>query len=765
VLKKRIFCLIILSQLTFVLLVKAQDYLWPTDAGQYISSSFAEYRPGHFHAGIDVKTWGQEGYKVFAIQDGYISKIRVSPFGYGKALYLTLNTGEIIIYGHLQKFNDQIEQYVKNEQKRQVEYTINNDLNPSVFPVKKGDLIAYTGSTGIGLPHLHFEVRDPKNNPVNPFLLGYKIEDSIPPQITAISVSPLTPTSRVNADVVPVIIKPKWLSRDKYIIEEEILVSGSIGFGVDCFDQANGASNSFAVYRTFFYVNGELKFSSNYSKFTYDNTELIDLDRDYRLFCRGVGTFQKLYKEKQNLLTFYRPPGEIIGILDCNIDKSASSSDNVSQNQGLNQFKIEVYDFNGNFSTLEGKFRIGERKKLVTKMETDNLGQLHLIDVLDQDGQLVKNPEIFVSTDQGKNWRKYVNSQNGNGIRLPSTADLKIIKVTADDMFNYPVVPQFQIIVDSSAKLPPINFKIDKDFYDGFCRIELTVSGIIKESPRLLVQQIGNRPTEVALTQLDFNRYMGAYEFIPGKDGPVDIEAYALDFSNQEIMSWDQFVVATISPGTGGSYSSKDGKCKVEFAPNAVYQNLFLRMNENIAPENKNYDYVSSIYEILPQDIPLKNNGLVALSYPSSDSLPGKLAIFLATEKKGWRFLGNSLNKANNTISAKLSGLANVVLIRDVIPPEIYIRFPRNFSYSSWKKPSFRASITDDLSGIADERSMVMKLDDKKVIAEYDPEERTLEYIPEEPLSLGEHTLSVWAIDNCDNQNIVNHTFTIVRGQ
>ncbi|UCE08247.1 MAG: M23 family peptidase, partial [bacterium] len=79
----------------------AQDYLWPTDASQYLTSSFAEYRPGHFHAGIDIKTWGRIGHKVFAIRDGYIMRIGVSPFGYGKVLYQKLDTGVIAVYAHL----------------------------------------------------------------------------------------------------------------------------------------------------------------------------------------------------------------------------------------------------------------------------------------------------------------------------------------------------------------------------------------------------------------------------------------------------------------------------------------------------------------------------------------------------------------------------------------------------------------------------------------------------------------------------------------
>jgi len=163
--------------LTYNLLF-SQHVVWPTDASQLMTSSFGEYREGHIHAGIDIKTWGKEGYRVFAIDRGSIFKVRVSPYGYGKAIYLLLDSGITVVYGHLSHFSEELERLIKIEQLKRGRFSLEKSFHLQELRVEQGDLIGYTGSTGIGAPHLHFEVRDLENRPYNPLFLGYKIKDN-----------------------------------------------------------------------------------------------------------------------------------------------------------------------------------------------------------------------------------------------------------------------------------------------------------------------------------------------------------------------------------------------------------------------------------------------------------------------------------------------------------------------------------------------------------------------------------------------------------
>jgi len=174
-------------------------YLWPTNASDYMSATFGETRSAHFHAAIDVGTWGQNGYQVYASRDGIVSRIGVSPTGYGNVVYLKHDDGSYSMYAHLRNFVPKIQRVV--DEYRLQNYRFNFDQNMESYNIefKKGDLIAFSGDTGIGPPHLHFELRTPSNNPFNPLLAGVQVPDKVAPRITGISVEPLSHDATVNS--------------------------------------------------------------------------------------------------------------------------------------------------------------------------------------------------------------------------------------------------------------------------------------------------------------------------------------------------------------------------------------------------------------------------------------------------------------------------------------------------------------------------------------------------------------------------------------
>ena len=139
----------------------SNDYLWPTDASKTITTVFGEIRSYRFHAGIDVRTYGKNGDNLYAISDGYISRISISSKGYGKAIYLTLNDGNTALYAHLSDYNKKIDYLVKELQKQEGNYTIDKYFKSNQIPIKKGEVIGYTGDSGsLSGPHLHFEIRN-----------------------------------------------------------------------------------------------------------------------------------------------------------------------------------------------------------------------------------------------------------------------------------------------------------------------------------------------------------------------------------------------------------------------------------------------------------------------------------------------------------------------------------------------------------------------------------------------------------------------------
>jgi peptidase M23B len=162
-----------------------QNFGLPVDISILLAGNFGELRPNHFHAGLDIKTQGKQGLNIYSIEDGVISRIKVSTTGYGKVLYISHPNGYTSVYAHLQKFAPEIEKYVKKQQYEKKSYEIELFPKDSDFSIKKGDIIALSGNTGgSAAPHLHFELRDSKNqNALNPFLFGYKVADKIAPSV------------------------------------------------------------------------------------------------------------------------------------------------------------------------------------------------------------------------------------------------------------------------------------------------------------------------------------------------------------------------------------------------------------------------------------------------------------------------------------------------------------------------------------------------------------------------------------------------------
>ena len=155
----------------------------PLDIDLILSGSFAELRNNHFHSGLDIKTQGREGLKIYASASGYVSRIKISRYGYGKALYIKHPNGYTSVYAHLQKFSPEIEAYVKKRQYQGETFELELFPKAGILKVLDRQLIAFSGNTGgSGGPHLHFEIRDNQERPLNPLTFGFDIKDTTPPR-------------------------------------------------------------------------------------------------------------------------------------------------------------------------------------------------------------------------------------------------------------------------------------------------------------------------------------------------------------------------------------------------------------------------------------------------------------------------------------------------------------------------------------------------------------------------------------------------------
>lgn len=273
-----------------------------------LAGTFGELRSNHFHAGIDIKTKGIEGFPVIAIEDGYVSRVKTRPGGYGKALYLTHYNGYVSVYAHLQGFQVDIANYLLESQYSKKKFAV--DLFPEVgaFKFQKGDTIAWTGNSGSSTaPHLHFEIRDAKSQQtINPLLFGFKAKDTTPPTFKNIHIYPLNPQSDINGmnDTLRLTVE-KISSRNYRLNTDDIKVSGLIGFGVDVFDRLDNAPNKNGVFSVEFFVDSTLVYKHKMERFSFSETRYINSLMDYHAKKNYSLRPQKSFKDPNNNLSIY----------------------------------------------------------------------------------------------------------------------------------------------------------------------------------------------------------------------------------------------------------------------------------------------------------------------------------------------------------------------------------------------------------------------------------------------------------------------------
>lgn len=321
------------------------DFAAPLDIPLYLSGNFAELRSNHFHTGIDIKTQGVEGQKVLAAEKGKVSRISVSPYGYGLALYLEHPNGYTTVYGHLLKFNDEITQVVRQQQYAQESFRV--DFSPdTVIQVEKGELIALSGNTGgSGGPHLHFEIRRTSDNhPLNPLKFGFDIKDDIPPRIRGVRFHPMSDSTLINGkhEAKSFVVHG---SNGNYHLKagSKIEVYGAFGISVHSLDYLNGYPNKCGLYEVHLSVDDETICRQQFDELDFATTRHINAYKAYDVYRTNRWHYHKSFIEPGNELEIYLPETKDMGVI------------HYSEN-GTHQANYIVKDAYENISTLAFPF-------------------------------------------------------------------------------------------------------------------------------------------------------------------------------------------------------------------------------------------------------------------------------------------------------------------------------------------------------------------------------------------------------------------------
>jgi murein DD-endopeptidase MepM/ murein hydrolase activator NlpD len=306
-----------------------------------LSGNFGELRPNHYHMGLDLKTKTKENQPVHAAADGYISRIKIEPAGFGRAIYINHPNGLTTLYAHLNDFNPRLENWVKQQQYAKEAWNVFLELTPDQFPVKKGDFIAYSGNTGGSqAPHLHFEIRRTADDVnLNPMLFGFPLVDNTTPRILRLAVYDRT---KSLYEQTPKLISVKEAGAT-YTTNPGLITVASpkISFAITAFDTHTGSSNLNGIYEAQLYVDDVLITGFRMDNISYNDTRYLNAHIDYRSRATGGPWLEHLSD----------PPGYLNSIYK--LVKGDGAID--IRDEAVHSLRIVVKDGYDNTSTLSYK--------------------------------------------------------------------------------------------------------------------------------------------------------------------------------------------------------------------------------------------------------------------------------------------------------------------------------------------------------------------------------------------------------------------------
>lgn len=337
-----------------------QDYFGkPMKLPAHLSGSFGELRSNHFHSGLDFRTKQATGHPVYAAAQGYVSRIKVSAYGYGTALYIDHPNGYTTVYGHLQEYAPKIEDYVRAKQYQKKSFDIELMPKPGEITVENGELIALSGNSGgSGGPHLHFEIRDTKTEMIlNPLLFGFdkKMKDPYPPAVHGLMVYPLNDNAVVNEAATPMLVGLRKLKDGTYLADK-ILAKGKVGFSISTTDRSTGSTGHNGIYKVETFFNGSPGYNYTFNTFAFSESRYINNFVDYAKYYATGQRFQKLFVKNPYPLTLVK-------------DNTFNGQYDILPGTTKN-YRIEVFDFHGNKTVIQGSVEYSDSPARVREPKT-----------------------------------------------------------------------------------------------------------------------------------------------------------------------------------------------------------------------------------------------------------------------------------------------------------------------------------------------------------------------------------------------------------
>ena len=735
-----------------------ERYVWPLTGHSALTSTFGEYRTGHFHAGIDISTGGRTGAPVRAIASGYVARVRVSPFGYGKAIYIKQHDGRYAVYAHLKGFTTEINTLVKERQLATGQYEAEIYPGAGRYPAQQGEIIGFSGRSGCAAPHLHFGLRDASNRPINPLTHGLSVSDRVAPRFVSLCLYPIGDEASIDGEQRPCTISLNAShKRNAYRTEKKVRVNGTFALSAYLYDEQNRRSYPLGPYRLETFLDGALLFRTQMKQFSYPRTHDADVAFDYRLAALNVGKFLRQFAFAGNQLEIHALENHNAGIVDASEWRTSTGS-------GAHTIKLIASDAGGNSSeALLEAFRDDEPvvEKAVARLEGDTL---HLeADAHDPDG----NVTVVYFTIWGQGQKIIAKTRSAAAETGKFTGSLQLsrsatsqdvmVEATAEDDAGVKSKPLFvPANVGAGTGSEPARLDLAGEWHENSLFLTVNSDRFLKVPPLMSIIWDDSSPIRMKATMETPYTASCMYRPETGKSGTLRVSVTAYDLREKAADATWLTAVTTIWRETGGT-AEHARTVRVEFPANGVYRPIFVRIEPLGDQVHAEIPFITRPYRIEPTDEPLDGKATLTFSLRDADTLRGA-GIYGLDPKGEWNYVSTGIDQAGKRLTASIRRLGTYAVLQDTVAPRIWAVRPRNGSTVRNSKPRISAHVDDTGSGI-DYKAITVHLDDELIICEYDPYEETISHQLDGPLAQGKHVLSISLSDYAGNTSSATTSF------
>ncbi len=723
----------------------SSDFVWPLQQNYGISATFGESRGDHYHAGIDLSTNGETGLPVLAVADGSIYRMKIQKRGYGKALYIQHANGIQSVYAHLDGYSKQLglhALYVNKVVRDRTSYVGDIFLDPPVR-VRQGQVVAYSGETGAGLPHLHLEIRKNESVALNPLTNGFRDAlDPIPPTFQAIYFYPSTTDSAINGDLNTKEIRLRR-SDSFFVPDATPVVRGDFVVSVSVYDSALRPYHR-APQRITYSIDEKVLYSVDFEQFSYTQPQgfgfLYDLGKpgpsyfEYPIF---------LAKTVDHPLPF--------------ITRSVSFSTR-ALSPGNHRLKIEAVDSNHNASIANIPFVVNHPPQFdLHSIQADQSELAVHATIRDSNwkGSGTLTGEVEYSLDNGKSFAPVTLTS----LDVPDSKDtLKFrYRIPTNETRNAKSILVRARAFDGIEYSPYVFGKVRTGGAPIPDSMETLSAGNLRyetygDSIRLIFEMeepatgkslasIGDPPASFPLLLREPTSMLA---LIPAPKQNTNMVVALPGVQSLTIP------VRYVKKGSQSVIT--DENFQISFHENSLYEDAWIWTKSLPEYKAKSLPLIGPMLQLSPRGLPLKKGTNLSFSYPETVNDPEKLSVYHWNRaSQRWSSLPSQLNKSSRSVQTKIDYLDMYALIYDNAAPTITSIFPKKRSATRNVNPLLAVHVRDAGMDVDDDK-VTLYVDGVPYRAEYDPDRNTASAKVTTPLKKGYHQFYAVAYDYAGNR-------------